>query len=94
MPDAVPYHGPEGLLRILADWTQELDEFTMTPEHFLDANEEQVVVRLHQQAVGAQSRVPIEADFWFVHTLRSRKLLRIDIYASEAQALKAVGLEA
>jgi ketosteroid isomerase-like protein len=92
MPDITAYRGPEGLLQILADWTEGFDSFEMSPEEFTDANDEQVVVRIRQRGVGAISRVPTEADFWFVHTLRARKLVRLDIYAAEAQALAAVGL--
>ena len=93
MPDVVPYHGPEGVLQMLADWTDGFDEFEMQPEEFMDANDEQVLVRIHQCAVGAQSGARIEADFWFVHTMRDGKIVRLDIYATASQALKAVGLE-
>jgi ketosteroid isomerase-like protein len=92
MPDITPYYGPEGLMQIFVDWTADFDEFEMSPEEFIDANAEQVVIRQRQRAVGARSGVPIEAEFWFVNTMRERKLLRLEIYASEAQALKAVGL--
>jgi ketosteroid isomerase-like protein len=92
MPDITPYYGPEGLMQIFVDWTADFDEFEMSPEEFIDANAEQVVIRQRQRAVGARSGVPIEAEFWFVNTMRERKLLRLEIYASESQALKAVGL--
>jgi ketosteroid isomerase-like protein len=92
MPDPTPYHGPEGLVQILADWVEGFDEFEMRPEEYIDAGGEQVVLRLHQAAVGAVSRVPIEADFWFVHTLRNGKIVGLDIYGSESQALQAVGM--
>ena len=92
MPDITPYYGPEGLMQIFVDWTADFDEFEMSPEEFIDANAEQVVIRQRQRAVGARSDVPIEAEFWFVNTMRERKLVRLEIYASESQALKAVGL--
>jgi ketosteroid isomerase-like protein len=92
MPDATPYHGHEGMLQILADWVEGFEDFQMRPQEFIDANDRQVVMRLHQWAVGAQSGVPIEADFWFVHTMRAGKIARMGIYGSESQALKAVGL--
>jgi ketosteroid isomerase-like protein len=92
MPDITPYYGPEGLMQIFVDWTADFDEFEMSPEEFIDANAEQVIIRQRQRAVGARSGVPIEAEFWFVNTMRERKLLRLEIYASESQALKAVGL--
>ena|SRR5438270_2554948 len=92
MPDPTPYHGPDGLTKILADWIQDFDEFEMNPEELIDVDDEHVVVRVHQRGVGAHSRAPIEADFWFVHKLRDGKLVRTDIYGSQAQAFGAVGL--
>lgn len=68
------------------------DEFEMRPEEVIDATDERVVLRVHQRAVGTQSRVPIEADFWFVHTLRDGKITRMDIYGDESGALQAFGL--
>jgi ketosteroid isomerase-like protein len=90
--DAATYHGWEGLLAAIAEWVEGFDEFTLTGEEFIDANQDQVIVRIHQRAVGAQSGVPIEADFWHLHTMRSRKATRLDMFPTEAQALEAVGL--
>jgi ketosteroid isomerase-like protein len=92
MPDVTSYYGPQGLLQIFVDWTADFEEFEMTPEEFIDANAEQVVIRQRQRAVGARSGIPIEAEFWFVNTMRERKLVRLEIYGSESQALQAVGL--
>jgi ketosteroid isomerase-like protein len=94
MPDVVPYHGREGLLQMFADWVEGFNEFELTAEEFTDAGDTHVVVRVHQHALGARSGVPIEADFWMVQAIRDGKLVRLDIYGSEAQALDAVGLEA
>jgi ketosteroid isomerase-like protein len=91
-PDGATYHGPEGLLQAIAEWVEDFDQFTATPEELIDANEHQVVVRVHQTAVGAQSGAPIEADFWFVHTLRDAKVTRLDMFAGKAQAFKTAGL--
>jgi len=52
----------------------------------------QVVVRVHQTAVGARSGAPIEADFWFVHTLRDARLTRLDMLVNKADALAAAGV--
>ena len=70
------------------------DEFSLTGEEFIDADQEQVIVRIHQRAVGAQSGVPIEADFWHLHTMRDGKATRLDMFPSKAQALEAAGLAA
>jgi ketosteroid isomerase-like protein len=91
-PDAGTWHGPEGFLEAFANWIEGFDEFTVTAGQILDANDTQVVVQLHQRAVGSRSRVPIEADFWLVYTFGDDKVARLDFYASRAQALEAVGL--
>jgi ketosteroid isomerase-like protein len=91
--DAATYHGWDGLLAALAEWVEGFDQFVLTGEEFIDANEDQVIVRIHQSAVGAQSGVPIEADFWHVHTMRDGKGTRLDMFPSKAQALRAAGLE-
>jgi ketosteroid isomerase-like protein len=42
--------------------------------------------------VGSQSSAPIEADFWFLYGFRDGRVVRLDMYAREAQALEAAGL--
>ena len=90
--DAATYHGWEGLLDAIAEWAEGFDEFTLTGEEFIDANEDQVIVRVHQRAIGARSGVPIEADFWHVHTMRGGTGTRLDMVPTKAQALEAAGL--
>lgn len=92
-PDGATYHGPEGLLRAISEWVEDFDEFTATPMEMIDANDHQVVVRVHQTATGSQSGAPIEADFWFVHSLRDAQVIRLDMFASKAHAFRAAGLE-
>jgi ketosteroid isomerase-like protein len=90
--DAATPYGWEGLLAAIAEWVEGFHEFTLTGEEFIDANEDQVIVRIHQKAVGAHSGVPIEADFWHVHTMRDGKGTRLDMVATKAEALEAAGL--
>ncbi|MGH2973427.1 MAG: nuclear transport factor 2 family protein [Solirubrobacterales bacterium] len=91
-PDGATFRGPEGFLEAIAEWVEDFDEFAATAEEVIDANDRQVLVRVHQKAVGAQSRAPIEADYWFVHTLRDAMLIRLDMFATKAHALEAAGL--
>ena len=91
-PDGATYHGREGLFQAIADWVEDFEDFEMTAEEFIDANDHQVVVRVHQKAIGAQSGAPIEADFWFVHTVRGAKTTRLDMLTTKARALEAAGL--
>jgi ketosteroid isomerase-like protein len=91
-PDGATFHGTEGFLKAIAEWVEGFDEFAMTAEELIEANDRQVVVRVHQTATGAQSGAPIEGDFWFVHTLDDMKMMRLDMFASKQKALKAAGL--
>jgi ketosteroid isomerase-like protein len=90
-PEAATWYGPEGFLQALADWTEGFDDFSATAEEFIDAGE-RVIVRVHQRARGHGSGVPVEADFWFVHTLSDGKITRLDMFASKGPALEAAGL--
>jgi ketosteroid isomerase-like protein len=90
-PEVATWHGPEGFLQALADWTEGFDQFSASAEEFIDAGD-RVIVRVHQRARGKGSGVPVEADFWFVHTLSEGKVIRLDMFASKAPALEAAGL--
>jgi hypothetical protein len=73
-------------MEAIAEWVEDFDDFNISAE-FIDANDDQVVVRVHQSATGAQSGARIEGEFWFVHTLRDRKLTRLDMFTSRQKAL-------
>jgi ketosteroid isomerase-like protein len=92
-PDGATYHGPDGLLQAIAEWVEDFDEFTATPAELIDTGGDQVVARVHQEAIGAQSGAPIEGDFWFVYTLRDGSVVRLDMFANRAQAFEAAGLD-
>jgi ketosteroid isomerase-like protein len=85
-PDAGVWYGHDGVLEVFANWTEEFDDFEMTLEEPVSVNDSQVLARSHQTAVGKQSRAPIEGDFWLVYTFRDYRLVRFDIFATEAQA--------
>ena len=91
MPDPGTWDGTEGLLDVAAEWVDTFDEFAMAADDFIDAGDH-VVVRVQQQGRGTDSRVPVTATFWFVYGVRSGKVVTLDMYATRAQALEAVGL--
>jgi ketosteroid isomerase-like protein len=91
-PDGATFHGWDGFLKAIAEWVEDFDEFAISAREFIDANDNQVVVRVHPTAVGARSGAPIEADFWFVHTLHDARLTRLDMLVNRADALTAAGL--
>ena len=91
-PDGSTFSGRDGLLEAIAEWIEDLNDFVLTTEELIDANDHQVVVHVHQSATGSQSGAPIEGDFWFVHTLGDSRVTRLDMFASRDRALEAAGL--
>src|SRR5262249_34997007 len=91
-PDGATFHGADGLMDAISEWVEDFDDFTLVPEQFIDANDTQVVVRVHQTATGSRSGASIEGDFWFVHTLRGTKAVRLDMFTSRTKAFEVAGL--
>jgi ketosteroid isomerase-like protein len=89
--DRGSYRGREGMLESLFEWAESFDEFNQFPVEHIDAGDK-VVTRVRQEAAGAQSGVPVATDTWFVFTLRDRKVVRFELFATEEAALEAAGL--
>ncbi len=85
------YRGHEGAIKSLVDWTEDIDDFKVVAEEFLD-NGDYVVVRTRQTGSGKSSGVPMEGVFWFVCQMREGKAVRIHVLTTEQAALEAAGL--
>jgi ketosteroid isomerase-like protein len=90
LPDAQIYHGHEGIERMWADWTAEFDRFEMATRCFAEIGG-RVLVEVIQRGAGKNSGVEVEGRFWFVYTIADQLIARMDVFASESQALEAVG---
>ena len=91
LPDPAEYHGHDGLMQWMGNWTEGFDEFAMEVEEYTDTGDD-VVVQAYQRGTGAGSGAPAERRFWFLNTVREDKITRIGVHATEAEALEAVGL--
>jgi ketosteroid isomerase-like protein len=89
--DAGEYRGHAGVARWLSDWEKAWGEFTMTPEEFIDAGE-QVIVVLRMKATGRGSGATLERQDAMVWQVRDEGLVRLDYFNSKQQALESVGL--
>ena len=89
--DEGKYEGHEGFLRLVANWTEQFEDFEQDAEEFIEAGD-RVVVRVLQRGRGRGSGVPVEGHFWLVHELEAGKATRVDLYDNEADALEAAGL--
>jgi ketosteroid isomerase-like protein len=90
-PDGAVFHGHDGLLRLMADWTEGFEEWSYRAEKYVDAGD-QVVVHIRQWGRGAGSGAPVEADNWIVYAVDDGLIVRVEIYTDESEAYAAAGL--
>lgn len=86
LPDAVVYHGHEGLLRSLTEWTEDFEDFDLEADELFDEGGGRIVARVTQRARGKGSGAQVEGEFWFVHETAGGKLLRLTMFADRDQA--------
>ncbi len=91
-PDVRDHRGYDGVLRSSAEWREVWDEHTFEVVRMWDA-EDFVFVAHRESGRGRISGVPMESESTFVYTLSQSRIVSIQIFSSEDQALKAVGLE-
>jgi ketosteroid isomerase-like protein len=91
IPDAGSYRGHEGYLRWLEDWGEAWDDFSIEGERWIDAGDK-VVFIFQLTARGRGSGVVVKRRDAMVWTARGHKMVRVDYYNNEAEALEAAGL--
>jgi ketosteroid isomerase-like protein len=87
------YRGHDGLRRYFDSFYEIMEEIRFEPEEFIDARD-RVVVPVCLIARGRGTGIEAEQRLVFVWTVRDGKMLRLDSYATKAEALAAVGLPA
>jgi ketosteroid isomerase-like protein len=85
------YHGPEGLLRAWARWTEPWETFETDLEWARDAGDE--VVSCHRaRARGKGSGVDMEGRYAYVWRFKGKKVIHLKSYGDVDEALEAAGL--
>jgi ketosteroid isomerase-like protein len=90
-PDVREHHGYDGMLRASAEWLEAWDDHTMEAARVWDAGEF-VILATRESGRGKISGVPLETESVFVYTLSQGRIVRIQIFGSEREALEAAGL--
>ncbi len=90
-PDQQTYPGAEGARQFLAEWVDAWDDWEVEVEDYIDAGE-RVVVIINQRGRSKATGIPVEMRFAQVWTLRDGQGIRMLMYASPDEAIKAVGL--
>jgi ketosteroid isomerase-like protein len=86
------YRGHDGVREMLADYDQDWEYVQVYAEEFRDADDEVVVLgRLHGR--GRASGIDLDVPLGFVWTLHEGKVVRVQSFSEQADALRAAGLE-
>lgn len=86
------YKGREGIRRLASQWSENIDEYRLDPERFIDADDA-VVVLLFARGRIPGGTAPIEQKLGYVWEVRDRQGVRIQVFFSWEEALEAAGLE-
>ena len=88
-PDVREHHGYDGMLRASAEWLEAWDQQTFEIARVWDA-ENFVFVCTRESGRGKVSGIPMQHESTFVFTLSRRRIVRIQIFGSEREAIEAV----
>ena len=92
MEERVTLRGADEFVEFRATWMEPYDDFLYEPKAILDAEENRVVVILHQRGRPHGSDAWVEMDYGMVYTVEGGMIRRADFYASPEKALEAAGL--
>ncbi len=93
LPGAVSAAGIEAVERYIRSFAKYWDEISFEPQEYLDVGD-RVVVVARLVGRGKMSGVAVTRTWAYVWTLHGGQVLRMVGYATRAEALQVVGLEA
>jgi ketosteroid isomerase-like protein len=85
------YRGHDGMRRYWESFRDAMEEIRFQPERLWDAGRAVVVV-MHVTAKGRQTAIPVEQRLVGLWTICDGKAMRVRVYGSQSEALRAVGL--
>jgi ketosteroid isomerase-like protein len=86
------YHGFEGLLQLMGDWTSTWDDYEFEVVELVEAGTDRVVGILRERGRMKASDSWVEHVRGIVWTIRAGKILRYEEYPTKQEALEAAGL--
>jgi ketosteroid isomerase-like protein len=90
-PDGAVFRGRDGLLALMADWTEGFEEWSYRAEEFIDVGDH-VVVRLHQWGRGKGSGAMVDGDFWLTYTFEEGRVRQFTLFSDRERAFEEAGL--
>ena len=85
-----PSHGHEALSASLARWKADWDDYELTLEELADIGE-QVLATVRLSGRGRGSGIEVDARFYDLYTVRDRKIVRMDQFSEQSEAVEAAG---
>ena len=90
-PNAEPFHGVEGVRRLIQEVRESLDGFRTEPFEYLDGGDF-VVAGLTHRGRGKGSDAEVEMREWNVFLIERGKIVSVHEYSDREAALRAAGL--
>ena len=90
-PGPLHYVGRKGITEYMRELFEATSEFRQHGEEFIDAGDS-VIVAVHAEASGRESRTLTEMSYFAVWTFRGPAVIRLEHFEDRAEALAAVGL--
>ena len=92
LPDASPQQrGHSGLLEAFDIWPEQWDDYRIEVQRIVDPGD-YVVVTTRQGGRGKLSGIEVDMEITLVFTVRGKKIVEMQIFMREDQALEAAGL--
>lgn len=93
LPDGGMAHGRDGVRAFFQTWREAFDELTAEPEEIIEEGEHIVVLtRVHGRSGGSTADITAPLVPW-VWTVRDGQVVRMQMFASQAEAFEALGLD-
>ncbi len=86
------YRGIDGFMQFFGEWIAAYDDWAQEVEEIVDAGGSQVVGVTRQRGRLRNSGSWVDLQAGFVYTIEDGLLVRVDVYGTRAEALKAAGL--
>jgi ketosteroid isomerase-like protein len=89
-PDVRDHRGVDGLIAFLGEWAEAWDGYSIEVLRVRGVGD-LVLATARQRGQGKRSGVPIDDEVTFVFSLRQGKIVRLQMFGAEQQALEALG---
>ena len=92
-PESAPIRGSEAMWSFYVQNIEAFREGVLENVELIDAGNDRVLAHMRGEMQGRLSDASVVFSFWPVSTFRHGKTVRMEWFADQAEALKAVGLE-